>query len=357
MLFLTRSRDVLSMMQTCWTLYHLGHPILLQDVRLRGPQQFTLLDALLQQNPTRYRLIKSVSFSFSSGFERLADRLVDFLRKVRQLESLAIMWLPIVHDDGKFMKQIAQQVASMSSLRTLSFLGDIPPRHILHLFAHIRPHLTELDLGYFYFTIQPLNLLAPLKPHLEKLTIRANPGGVPFIDLAEQGSSEPKFLKVRSLSFDCTGADFSKLGLLPRVFPNVREFTVRGVRLPDGQAALTDIRAANRELQNEAHWDTLDRLEGTVRSVYAAGLTSRVKHLRLNLSSRVNKSVPECARAVIRETKPRSFRVDLQASAVQELRCLPDVLDPVNECLGELHVGLYLNSEGVLSAVNEDIVR
>ncbi|KIP09708.1 hypothetical protein PHLGIDRAFT_126143 [Phlebiopsis gigantea 11061_1 CR5-6] len=359
MSFLVRPRDVLAAMQTCYALYRLGLPLLLQNVRLQTAAQYNVLEAFLEQHPLRYQSIRAVTFSFSSGFDQFAERFVGFLRKLRQLQDLNLMWLPTTHYEGRLVNQITQQVSSMSSLRRLSILGDIPPHNVVQLFTHVQSEspLTELDIGYFYYTIQPLAFLAPLKLHLEKLTIHANPGGISFTDLEELPSAETKFPRVRSLSFDCTGSDFAKVGLLPRIFPYVRDFAIRGIHLPPDQVALTALRSANRAQQADLRWDTLERLEGTVRSVYAAGLTSRAKHLRLNLSSRVDVGVAECAKAVIRDAKPHSLQVDVQANSVRVLRDLPAMLEPVHECLDRLEIGLYLDSDGVVSAANGDITH
>ena len=353
---LARPRDVLAAMRTCYALYQLGLPLLLQNVHLQSATQFALLEAFLERHPLRYQSIRTVTFSFSSGFDQLVERLVDFLRKLGRVQDLNFMWLPITHPDGRLANQITQQVSSMPSLRGLSVLGDIPPQNVAQLFTHIQSHVTELDIGYFYYTVRPLSLLAPLKPHLEKLTIRANPGGISFTDFEDLPPAETKFPRVRSLSFDCAGSDFAKVGLLPRIFPLVRDFAVRGVHLPPDQVALTALRSANRAQQADVRWDTLDHLEGTVRSVYAAGLTSRAKHLRLNLSSRVDGCITECAKAVIDDAKPHSLQVDVQANSVRILRDLPAMLESVYECLDRLHISLYLDSDGVLSAANDDIV-
>ena len=353
---LESTRDFLSMMHTCRTLYRLGVPFFLTNIVYTHSQnQHMIYRHLLLSDPSRFEHIAVLAcdyMDFPYANAASPSLFLDLLRLATRLQSLDLNFNPGIEikDDIIFL------IGDLPKLRILN-LRACPVPVLSRLMPRIKVPLTGLGLhqedlasgsSANHTPFNPFPFISPFRDSLTSLWLGAYaPISIPP---SMPGSQALVFPRIELLEWHSHSTyDTSTFA---RMFPAVRYLDVS---LPT-PATIWEEAAVSRERNlGGPQWPTGHKMQhvcGGPRDLWILGLRCRAERLELTIRDLqqtlfvTNVMAP----TVIRDLSPTSLKLNLSAPCSTLMN--GDLQAFVHEGLHELEIQISLVSPFLLFAVS-----
>ncbi|EKM56222.1 uncharacterized protein PHACADRAFT_257320, partial [Phanerochaete carnosa HHB-10118-sp] len=329
--------ELLQMMQTCRTIRRLAIPILLRGVYIIGPPQilpmcYDLYRYHFLKDPLRFSWVTHLVCPYGMVDNKpeasrysypMRYRYTDFLQYLTNIQFLDLTM------DGEDLNPVAYDwIMSLRRLRALKFreMGAHPTRITDLLWHHnARLEIVHMDQPRLHDgeVLDPLPILQRYAPSLDGLLIEAHSTHTgPMIP-----RNGPPFPAIVDLIW--TSSQWVDSGLLATTFPALRRFTFEivslkweafGVPMTDNQAL--DHRSRNHAAQERSHWESLERIQGDLLSLWTLALRCRVDKIDTKiLSEREGRIGTKIGHLVVllHDTRPRHLVITVRPSFVQQM--------------------------------------
>ncbi|EKM56226.1 uncharacterized protein PHACADRAFT_184894 [Phanerochaete carnosa HHB-10118-sp] len=307
--------DLLRTMATCRSLYDLGIPILLRDVRFvrsRGNYQsrFLLYRKHFLTNPIRFAWVQSLACPSIALDDRIYTQ---FLAMPRNFTSLQALDMDM--NGAEVDNHLSRWILSLERLRELKIQNvGAHSEHQMGLLQRIGPRLKVLHISTEYFMrapphFYPLRALASSTCSLCSLSFCCSyPEGGPAIS-NDDNLSFPAVQEVTWISAEVVSAcalisAFPGLRRLYVADPKLEKKHIFAPRQDTPADVILNLRMRNRSMQHchRARWQSLDVLRGSPVTLWALAFRCRVVRLETALCNGFEK--PGYTLAILHDVWP-----------------------------------------------------